>query len=131
MESIIERIPTELILAELTPEKKIRDTNKAGNEIYVVTWQNAPNTMREIGRLREIAFRAYGGGSGKAVDLDDFDTMDKPYKNLIVWNPEAQEIIGGYRYMMGNQTPLDDEGQPIRDAESADRSEADRRVQRS
>jgi hypothetical protein len=113
MESIIERIPTELILTELTPEKKIRDTNKAGNEIYVVTWQDSPNTMREIGRLREIAFRAYGGGSGKAVDLDDFDTMDKPYKNLIVWNPEAQEIIGGYRYMMGNETPLDEEGQPI------------------
>ena len=113
MEPIIEKVPTELILAELTPEKKIRDTNKAGNEIYVVTWQNAPNTMREIGRLREIAFRAYGGGSGQAMDLDVFDTMDKPYTNLIVWNPEAQEIIGGYRYMLGRETPIDAEGQPV------------------
>ena len=113
METIIEKIPTEKIIAELTPDKKVRNTNKAGNEIYVVTWQNAPNIMREIGRLREIAFRAYGGGSGKSVDLDDFDTCEAPYKNLLVWNPEAQEIIGGYRYMLGKDTPLDADGQPV------------------
>ena len=97
MEPIIAPIPKELLKSELTEEKRLRFTNKSHNEIYIVTWQNAPNTLREIGRLREIAFRAAGGGTGKPMDLDEFDTMENPYKQLIVWNPEAGEIIGGYR----------------------------------
>ena len=68
-------------------------TNKSHNEIYVVTAHNAPNVMREIGRLREIAFREAGGGTGKPLDIDEFDTCDNCYKQLIVWNPEAEEII--------------------------------------
>lgn len=57
--------------------------------------------MREIGRLREIAFRAAGGGTGLSMDIDEYDTMEHPYKQLIVWNPEAEEILGGYRYLLG------------------------------
>lgn len=112
-EAIIEPISKELLLGELTPEKQLRLTNKSNNEIYIVTAHNAPNVMLEIGRLREIAFRTAGGGTGKSVDIDEFDTCENCYKQLIVWNPEAQEIIGGYRYLMGDEWEYDEEGQPI------------------
>lgn len=112
-EEIIAPISKELILSELTPDKQLRTTNKSNNEIYIVTAHNAPNTMLEIGRLREIAFRTAGGGTGKSTDIDEFDTCDNCYKQLIVWNPEAQEIIGGYRYLMGDEWEYDEEGQPI------------------
>ena len=113
MEEIIDRVPREVLLSELTPEKRLRMTNKSGNEIYVVTWQDSPNVVRELGRLREIAFRAAGGGTGKGLDLDEFDTMEHPYRQLLVWDPEAQEILGGYRYLAGSEVKLDDEGQPV------------------
>jgi hypothetical protein len=110
MEDIIEKVQREALLAELTPDKKLRMTNKSGNEIYVVTWQDSPNVVRELGRLREIAFRAAGGGTGKSLDLDEFDTMENPYKQLLVWDPEAQEILGGYRYLLGNEVRTTPDG---------------------
>lgn len=113
MEEIIEKVPRELLLKELTPDKKLRRTNKSGNDIYIVTWQDSPNTMREIGRLREIAFRAAGGGTGKSMDIDEFDTMENPYRQLIVWDPEAQEILGGYRYLLGKDWKIREDGQPL------------------
>ena len=88
-------------------------TNKSHNEIYIVTAQNAPNVLKEIGRLREIAFREAGGGSGKSMDLDEFDTCENCYKQLIVWNPEEDEIIGGYRYKFCCDAEIDDDGQPV------------------
>ena len=113
MEDIIAPVSTALLKSELTEDKRLRFTNKGNNEVYIVTYQDSPNVVREIGRLREIAFRAAGGGTGMALDLDEFDTMDTPYKQLIVWNPEAEEIIGGYRYLLGTDVKLDDKGQPI------------------
>ncbi len=112
-EEIIAPISKEVLKAELTDNKRLRFTNKSNNEIYIVTYQDSPNVVREIGRLREIAFRAAGGGTGKALDLDEFDTMDEPYKQLIVWDPEEEVIIGGYRYLLGTDAKLDDKGQPI------------------
>jgi hypothetical protein len=112
-QEIIQPISRELLKAELTPEKQLRMTNKSNNEIYIVTAHNAPNTMKEIGRLREIAFREAGGGTGKSMDIDEFDTCDNCYKQLIVWNPEDEEIIGGYRYLCGTDWELDENGQPI------------------
>lgn len=111
-EQIIAPIPKEILLSELTEEKRLRFTNKSNNEIYIVTWQDSPNVVKEIGRLREIVFRAAGGGTGKALDLDEFDTMENPYKQLIVWNPEKDEIIGGYRYILGTEVEMDEHGQP-------------------
>ena len=113
MEEIMAPVSKDILKAELTEDKKLRGTNKSNNEIYIVTWQNAPNVVREIGRLREIAFRAAGGGTGKALDLDEFDMMENPYKQLIVWNPEAEEILGGYRYILGSQVKVDANGQPV------------------
>lgn len=112
-EKIIDPISRDILKQELTEDKKLRTTNRSGNEIYIVTWQNAPNVVKEIGRLREIAFRAAGGGTGKALDLDEFDTCDNPYKQLVVWDPEAEEIIGGYRYLLGTEVEYDQKGQPI------------------
>ena len=112
-EEIIQPVSKELLLRELTPERQLRMTNKSHNEIYVITAHNAPHVMREIGRLREIAFRSAGGGTGKSMDIDDFDTSDNCYSQLIVWNPDAQEIIGGYRYLLGRDWKVDASGQPI------------------
>lgn len=113
MENIIPPIDKALLKAELTKDKFLRHTNKAHNEIYIITHHNSPNVMLEIGRLREIAFRYYGGGTGLATDIDEYDVMDNPYKQLIVWNPEAEEIIGGYRFICGPDIVFDDNGEPV------------------
>ena len=113
MEEIIKPVSKELLKAELTEDRRLRMTNKSNNQIYIITHQNAPNVMREIGRLREIAFRAAGGGTGMSMDIDEYDTMEHPYKQLIVWNPEAEEILGGYRYLLGTDVRFDEAGAPI------------------
>ena len=110
---IIQPIAKSVLKSELTPEFQLRMTNKSNNEIYIITAHNAPNVMKEIGRLREIAFREAGGGTGKEMDIDEFDISENCYKQLIVWNPEAEEIIGGYRYILGTDWQYDDKGQPI------------------
>ena len=112
-QEIIQPIAKEILKSELTPARQLRMTNKSHNEIYVITAHNAPNVMKEIGRLREVVFREAGGGTGKDMDIDEFDTCDNCYKQLIVWNPEAEEIIGGYRYLEGTAWNLDEKGQPI------------------
>jgi hypothetical protein len=99
MENIIDPINKEVIKAELSPERFVRHTRKGENEIYIVNQHNAPNVLQEIGRLREVTFRASGGGTGLAVDLDEFDTNEKCYQQLIVWSPEDEEIVGGYRFI--------------------------------
>ena len=113
MEDIINPIDRAALKAELTQEKRLRSTNKSKNEIYIVTAHNAPNVMREIGRLREIAFRYYGGGTGFSVDIDEFDTMEDAYRQLIVWSPEEEQILGGYRFLCGADVRFDTEGRPI------------------
>ena len=113
MEDIIAPIDREALKAELTPERRLRTTNKSHNEIYIINWKNAPNMLKEIGRLREIAFRAAGGGTGKSLDLDEYDLMENPYQQLVVWDPEAEEILGGYRYILGDEVEFDSEGKPI------------------
>lgn len=113
MKDIIAPVPKELLKAELTADRLLRRTSRGDNEIYVVTANEAPNVMREIGRLREIAFRAAGGGTGKEVDIDEFDTMEVPYKQLVLWNPENDDIIGGYRFLYGTDIRFDEDGQPL------------------
>lgn len=112
MEKIIDPVSIDLIKAELTPDKKLMNTNHGDNEIYIVTWHDSPNTVTEIGRLREIAFRTAGGSTGLALDLDEFDKMEKPYQQLIVWDPQAEAILGGYRYILGPDVTFYEDGQP-------------------
>lgn len=97
---IIAPIQRDLLLSELTKDKFIRYTKNGKNEIYIVNYHNAPNILKEIGRLREITFRHAGGGTGKEIDLDEFDTSQNCYQQLIVWNPEDKEIIGSYRFIV-------------------------------
>jgi hypothetical protein len=113
MIEIIPPVDTNLLLSELTADKLLRPTNKANNHIYVITAHDSPNVMREIGRLRELSFRASGGGTGLEIDMDEFDTMEEPYRQLIVWNEEEKEIMGGYRFLHGRDMKFDAAGQPI------------------
>lgn len=113
MQDIIKPIDRALLKAELTKEKMLRETNKSNNEIYVITAHDAPHVMQEIGRLREIAFRNNGGGTGFSVDIDEFDTMENAYRQLIVWCPENEEILGGYRFLCGTDVQFDPKGKPI------------------
>ncbi len=102
-EEIIPPIAPELIEAELTEERFVRGTNKAGNKIYIINHHNSPNTMREIGRLREESFRDAGGGTGLSLDIDEADTRERCYEQLIVYSPEDREIVGGYRFITGER----------------------------
>jgi hypothetical protein len=108
MKEIIKKVDRTLIRAELTADRFLRPTNKAGNEIYIITHHDSPHTMREIGRLREVSFRSAGGGTGNEMDIDKYDIQENPYKQLILWDPEKEEIIGGYRYQFGSSIPIED-----------------------
>lgn len=99
LDYIAEPVPLDVLKSELTEERFVRETNKGNNLIYIVNHHNSPNVMREIGRLRELTFASAGGGTGKPLDIDEFDTCENCYEQLIVWAPEAQEIIGGYRFI--------------------------------
>lgn len=113
MEPIIQPIDRKILKKELTQKKFLRPTNKAHNEIYVITAHDSPNVMREIGRLRELSFRSWGGGTGNEIDVDDYDYMEKAYYQLIVWDPQGEEIIGGYRFLPGHDVTFDENGQPL------------------
>lgn len=113
MQAIIQPVDRALLKAELTREKMLRRTNKSNNEIYIITAHDAPHVMQEIGRLREIAFRYYGGGTGEPVDIDVYDTMEDAYRQLIVWSPEDEQILGGYRFLCGADVKFDAEGKPL------------------
>jgi hypothetical protein len=110
MKEVIPPVDKELIEKELTQDKFLRSTNNGNNELYVLTHHDSPNTMREIGRLREITFRLAGGGTGKESDIDKFDTASIPYKQLIVWDPQQRDILGGYRYIICKDVKPNKEG---------------------
>ena len=102
-EEIIAPVDRHLIEVELNEDRFIRNTNKGGNKIYIVNHHNSPHTMKEIGRLREVSFRYAGGGTGKSIDIDEYDTCERCYDQLIVYSEEDQEIIGGYRFITGER----------------------------
>lgn len=103
MQPIVSPVEKNLLESELGETIFIRNTNNGHNKIYLFTAHESPHLMREVGRLREITFRDAGGGTGKELDIDEFDLAHPPFRQLIVWNPEAKEIVGGYRYIHGNQ----------------------------
>ena len=111
MKPIIPAVETSLLLKELEGHL-LRPSNKADNLIYDITAHECPNVMREIARLREISYRDGGGATGQEMDIDAMDTMAKPYHQLIVWDPDNKQIIGGYRYLFGHEAEIRD-GQPF------------------
>jgi hypothetical protein len=112
MKKIIPPVEISLIEQELTEDKFLRNTTAGNNTIYIITAHDSPNIMREIGRLREITFREAGGGTGKEIDIDEFDIAEVPFKQLIVWNNENKEIVSSYRFILGKDVPLDKDGYP-------------------
>lgn len=110
MVNIIPPVDKALLEMELTEDKFVRKTNKGENLLYIFTAAEAPNLMREVGRLREETFRHAGGGSGHESDVDDFDTCENPYKQLIVWDPESRQILGGYRFQICDESTFDAQG---------------------
>lgn len=113
MDNIIEAVDKQLLINELTTDKFLRKTNFGDNELYIFNHHNAPNLLREVGRLREHTFRAAGGGTGKSLDIDQYDTQAKPYNQLIVWDPREHEILGGYRFISGAEAPTDENNVPV------------------
>ena len=111
MKPIIPPVDTALLERELEGHL-LRPSNKADNLIYDITAHECPNVMREIARLREISYRNGGGATGNEMDIDEMDTMAKPYHQLIVWDPENKQIVGGYRYLFGPEAEIRD-GQPF------------------
>lgn len=99
IEEIIPPVDRQLIKNELTKDRLARKTRKGGNEIYIVNYHNSPNVLREIGRLRELSFRSAGGGTKKSIDIDNYDTTELCYEQLVLWSPEDEELIGGYRFI--------------------------------
>jgi hypothetical protein len=113
MQKIIDPVDKDILKSELTPDKLLRVTNKSDNDIFIITAENSPNTMKEIGRLREKAFRHYGGGTGLGCDIDEYDTMIGGYRQLIVWNRNSYDILGGYRFLCGSDVTFDKQGKPV------------------
>jgi len=115
---LIKPVSRKLLREELTTDRLVRPTRIGSNEIYIFTAFNAPNLMQEVGRLRELTFRDAGAGFGTAVDIDHFDTDEYPCRQLIVWDPVAEDIIGGYRFNIFHKF----EGKPLRDIPLANKS---------
>jgi len=110
MEPIIAPIDRQLLLQELTPERFLRRTNKGNNLLYLVNYHNSPYLMQEIGRLRELTFRAAGGGTGAPIDIDSNDTSADCYEQLIVWDPTEQQLVAGYRLIECSLAQTDADG---------------------
>jgi hypothetical protein len=113
MKPVIEPLDREILERELSSERFVRTTNNSNNQIYIINAHNSPNVMLELGRVRELTFRNAGGGTGNEVDIDEYDTAEVPFEQLIVWNPEEREIIGAYRYILGCNIPFGPDGQPL------------------
>jgi len=115
---LIKPVSRKLLCDELTTDRLIRPTRIGNNQVYIFTAHKAPNLMQEVGRLRELTFRDAGAGFGTAVDIDHFDTDEYPCRQLIVWDPVMEEIIGGYRFNIFHNF----KGKPLRDIPLANKS---------
>jgi len=106
MKNIIGPIERNKLIKELTNDKFVGHTNKGKNEIFIFDYSDSPDLMLEVARLREVSFRSAGGGTGNLLDIDIYDMQSKPYKQLIIWNREDREIVGGYRFAIANEVSL-------------------------
>ncbi|KEO72569.1 GNAT family N-acetyltransferase [Anditalea andensis] len=111
MQDIILPIDRDLIKRELSEDRFLRYTNNGNNEIYLINHHNAPNVLKEIGRLRELTFRKAGGGTGMPMDIDENDINENCYDQLIAWNAEDEEIIAGYRLIKCSHAGTNHHGQ--------------------
>ncbi len=102
LESIIHVIDSKLLAAEVTAlPSEARLISLGDFEVYCASAAQLPHVLQEIGRLREITFRAVGEGTGRSLDIDAYDVL---YQHLFVWNRAAGEVVGAYR--IGFTAPL-------------------------
>lgn len=102
VQNIIDETPKEDILKDIS---KLKGTDKMffsnGNyEVYFTNYEEIPSIMREIGRQRELTFRAVGEGSNLPFDLDEYD---KHYHHLFLWDSAAEKLVGAYRMALGKE----------------------------
>lgn len=93
IENVIHPAMSKLIRKELKSSQLIGSTDD-GKQIYLFDYQPNSSVMREIGRLRELSFRAVREGTGNALDIDAYDRY---YRHLILWDEDELEIVGAYR----------------------------------
>jgi hypothetical protein len=110
MQDILEPIDKDILKKEINETTFLRYTNFGNIEVHLVNHHRQPNAIQEIGRLRELTFRAAGGGTGLAVDIDENDTCEDAYDQLITWDPEEEEIVAGYRLIRGGDVSLNEHG---------------------
>jgi hypothetical protein len=110
MQRIIPPVAKKFLEQELTRVTFLRKANRGGNFLYTFSGREASSLMREVGRLREESFRGAGGGTGREVDIDSYDTSEAPYEQLIVWDPTERQVLGGYRFKICDGDTVDAEG---------------------
>lgn len=110
MQEIIPPVDRELLKRELNEKTFLRHTNYGNVEVHLINYHTQPNTMREIGRLRELSFREAGGGTGLEIDIDENDTSEDSYDQLITWDPEEDEIVAGYRLIRCADAHINEDG---------------------
>lgn len=93
-DEIIAAVPEEVIQKEITAIESFKTLTYDCFDCYVVSSSLIPNVLKEIGRLREVTFRAVGEGTNKSIDLDEYDLY---YDHLILWDRNAKKIAGAYR----------------------------------
>jgi putative hemolysin len=93
IENVIHPAKSKLIRKELKQSQLIGTTDD-NKQIYLFDYQPNSSVMREIGRLRELSFRAVMEGTGNALDIDAYDRY---YRHLILWDEEELDIVGAYR----------------------------------
>ena len=100
VQNIIDETPQQDLIKEIEElYKKEKMLFKNGNyEVFFAEYQEIPSIMREIGRQREITFRAIGEGSNLPFDLDEYD---RHYHHLFLWDNEARKLAGAYRMALG------------------------------
>jgi putative hemolysin len=97
--TVIQPVDKQKIKMQLNNSEFIGQTTD-GKKIYLVNYSNGQDVVREIARLREITFRKVGEGTGRSKD---FDSYDKHYKHLILWDDDNLEIVGAYRFAFGQE----------------------------
>lgn len=100
--NIITPVDSELMQKEVEAlrDKDMRLLESKNYEVFLASSEDIPNILQEIGRLREITFRAIGEGTNKAIDLDRFDAY---YHHMFLWDKDAKVIVGAYRMGLGAQ----------------------------
>lgn len=99
MKTVAAPVDPAALAGELTP--RVALARFRGIELHTFRGEECPATMREVGRVREIGFRAAGAGRNVELDVDALDFGARAYHQLVAWDPVSREIVAVYRYQFG------------------------------